>query len=56
MKDSVDANAQQLPQDDWSRTWPLTDAHSGHAVLTSNDSGISDEPYLKTVRVNSGSK
>ena len=41
LKASVEPNAQQLPQDDWSLTWPIISAHCGQANLPSKDSGIS---------------
>ena len=41
LKASVEPNAQQLPQEDWSRTWPIIAAHWGQAVLPSNEAGIS---------------
>jgi hypothetical protein len=41
LKASVDPNAQQLPQADWSRMSPETDAQSGQLALTSKDSGMS---------------
>merc|ERR1719230_1365218 len=41
LKASVEPNAQQLPQADWSRMSPETDAQSGQLVRTSKSVGMS---------------